>query len=516
MIADGEGGAILAMNSEEYHGFACYGVVQKIDSAGVLQWDPPVWLSSIGDYTWPADMVSDGAGGAFAAYCGFLLETRSYAIRIYTDGSTLGLPLCSAEFGMLAEPSIVADDQCNAIIAFAFTPEGSIKDIYAQRNDFNGNALWDTCGIGVCTAAQWQSEPKQIPDGARGAIIVWRDARNGNNDIYAQRVNAAGTMLWTEDGIEVCTESGSQEKHQMIMDGAGGVFVVWQDKRSGNFDIYAQRINSYGTALWTADGVAVCTERNNQDYPFVVADDAGGAIVVWRDLRDGDYDVYAQRFDENGNMLWQANGIAVASGTANQRCQRIAADGAGGAIIAWVSEADIDFNVYAQRVDADGDFIWPGDCVPVCTAVGNQDNLAMAGVSTGAAIIAWKDERSGEPYVSDVYAMMLNDQTVTAVAEGGGVHPYKLEIEIINYPNPFNPGTRIEYRVAERCHVNVHVYDIMGRRVKCLVDREEAGGIHSIEWNGVNEEGVPVASGVYFARLDAGTDSKTVKMVILR
>jgi hypothetical protein len=516
MIADGAGGAILAMYSEEYHGFASYGVVQKIDSAGALQWDPPVFLSAIGDYTWPADMVSDKVGGAFVAYCGYMLVTKSYAKRIYTHGGTMGLPVCGEEEGIIAEPCIIGGDMWDAIIAFAYTPEGAIKDIYAQRDSSNGSALWGTCGIAVCTAAEWQTEPRIATDAEGGAVIAWKDYRDGNADLYAQRVNPAGTMLWAADGIPVCTESGSQERHQIMADGTGGVFIVWQDKRSGNFDIYAQRINSYGMVLWTTDGVAVCTEKNDQDYPFLVSDDAGGGLIVWRDSRDGNYDVYAQRFDDNGNMLWPHDGVAIAGGAGNQRCQRIAADGAGGAIIAWVDETGVDFDVYAQRIDGNGDFVWPGDRVPVCTAAGNQDNLAMAGVGTGAAIVAWKDERSGEPYVSDVYAMMLNDDTITGIIESGHVHPYGVEIQIINYPNPFNPGTSIEYRIAKRCHVILRIYDITGREIKCLIDREESGGVRSIEWNGTDEGGAPVASGVYFARLDAGAGSTTVKMVLLR
>ena len=63
-------------------------------------------------------------------------------------------------------------------------------------------------------------------------------------------------------------------------DGAGGAIVTWHDTRSGGTtDIYAQRVNASGAIQWTADGVALCTARGNQDYVWITIDGAGGAIV---------------------------------------------------------------------------------------------------------------------------------------------------------------------------------------------------------------------------------------------
>ena len=60
------------------------------------------------------------------------------------------------------------------------------------------------------------------------------------------------------------------------------------------FDIYAQRVNAAGSPQWTADGVALCTAANDQRDPTIVSDGAGGAIVTWDDRRNGGYDIYAQ------------------------------------------------------------------------------------------------------------------------------------------------------------------------------------------------------------------------------
>jgi hypothetical protein len=83
--------------------------------------------------------------------------------------------------------------------------------------------------------------------------------------------------------------------------------VTWHDNRTpaNAFDIYAQRINSAGAVQWTGDGVALCTATRNQSLPVIAAAGTGGAIVAWMDLRNGnenndDDDVYAQRVNAFG------------------------------------------------------------------------------------------------------------------------------------------------------------------------------------------------------------------------
>jgi hypothetical protein len=87
-----------------------------------------------------------------------------------------------------------------------------------------------------------------------------------------------------------------------------------------------------------------------------------------------------------------------------------------------------------------------------------------------------------------------------------------------NYPNPFNPQTTIDYTISGATHVRVDIFDTAGRRVRRLVDEDqtpETGG-HRVSWDGTDDRGVRVASGIYFYRLKAGTYTKTHKMVLLR
>jgi flagellar hook assembly protein FlgD len=87
-----------------------------------------------------------------------------------------------------------------------------------------------------------------------------------------------------------------------------------------------------------------------------------------------------------------------------------------------------------------------------------------------------------------------------------------------NYPNPFNPTTTISYSIAERGHVTLQVYDASGHLVRTLIDEEQApqaGGFTKV-WNGQDDKGQRVASGVYFFRLSAGNRTLTKKLVVLK
>ena len=85
-----------------------------------------------------------------------------------------------------------------------------------------------------------------------------------------------------------------------------------------------------------------------------------------------------------------------------------------------------------------------------------------------------------------------------------------------NYPNPFNPSTTISYEIPQSEKVSLVVYDILGQKVRTLVNKVVKSGVHEITWNGTNEAGNRMASGIYFYKLDAGSFSRTMKMVMLK
>lgn len=85
-----------------------------------------------------------------------------------------------------------------------------------------------------------------------------------------------------------------------------------------------------------------------------------------------------------------------------------------------------------------------------------------------------------------------------------------------NYPNPFNPTTRINYDVPEMGITDIRLYDLMGREVRTLMNRELAAGYHTLTWDGKNNKGQLVSAGIYFCQLRARGFTKTLKMMLLK
>jgi hypothetical protein len=85
-----------------------------------------------------------------------------------------------------------------------------------------------------------------------------------------------------------------------------------------------------------------------------------------------------------------------------------------------------------------------------------------------------------------------------------------------NYPNPFNPITTIRYDLPEQSHVNIIIYDMLGREVTQFVNATQEAGYRSVQWNSTNSFGKPVSAGVYIYRIQAGKFMQARKMVLLK
>lgn len=96
--------------------------------------------------------------------------------------------------------------------------------------------------------------------------------------------------------------------------------------------------------------------------------------------------------------------------------------------------------------------------------------------------------------------------------ETGTDFPVKFELAQ-NYPNPFNPATTIQYTVPGG-RVKIDVYNILGQKIKTLVDKDMPTGSHQVVWDGTNDFGNPISTGVYICKIKSDAGIKTLKMVL--
>ena len=121
---------------------------------------------------------------------------------------------------------------------------------------------------------------------------------------------------------------------------------------------------------------------------------------------------------------------------------------------------------------------------------------------------------SGDPntvYVDNVY--LYGDGT--SIEDGLAVLPTEHAL-LPNYPNPFNPSTTIRYQLAAETAVQLSVYDVRGHLVRTLVNDQQAAGRYSLQWDGRNNAGQLIGTGIFLARLEAGSFNETIKMVYMK
>lgn len=377
-------------------------------------------------------------------------------------------------------PRLAPDGAGGAIVVWQGNDAGSASDIVVQHVDSTGQVLWPSPGVPVSNESAERRGPQVLPDGAHGAIVVWQELRHGRDwDLYAQRLDPNGVAVWAPEGMPVSVAPGDQLSPQISTDGHGGVIVTWENRprargygASGqpapqdttrSSDVFAQRLDSTGVARWAPNGVPITGTAGNEFQPTVVTDGHGGAYVTWVDVDPSSKTVAvaAQRVDSIGNVLWrppvwiardaesntspaitsdrQGGAIVAWNGKGGVLARRIRPDrprqpwgldpvllssrvffgppvaiptGDGGAIVAWSGgrDPDVVVNIFAQRVGPNGERRWGDAGKPVCPMRGAQTEPAMVRDGAGGAILVWRDARSGAP--TDLYAQRIDSTGV--------------------------------------------------------------------------------------------------------
>jgi len=436
-VSDGAGGAIVVYVGSVQdpnvgfsifakHILACGGLDPTWPSSGVpltsMQADIPV-------------VAPDGTGGIYVAWqnAGFGApgNVDIYAQHLLGTGvvdpawQSDGLPVCTAPEGQ-SFPKIAADGANGAYVAWFDGRVPPLFHTFVQHLLPSGvDPVWTVNGVQATSTGFSQGIPEVCSDGAGGVIVAWGENRRVGTmrDIFAQRMSSSGSFLWGTTGARVTGASGNQdlfglgggsidvkgvtqEQGSALMpDGSGGCFVTWADQRSGNVDVYAQRLISTGAAApgWDANGVALTTAAGNQLSPLIVSDGSGGVIATWAEFGNNSVaSISTQHVSASGAVDRPANGLAVIPSATMDYLHTMISDGSHGAILAWQdlsggSNAD---DVFAQHVVTSGalavDPVWPVGGAAVMTAAGFQSNSGsswMARDGSGGFLVVAQDAR---------------------------------------------------------------------------------------------------------------------------
>jgi hypothetical protein len=477
-------------------------------------------------------IVSDGHGGAIVAW----QDGRSaasgldiFAQHILGTGvvdpawPANGQALCTIR-GDQDNPTITSDGAGGAIVTW-MDRRSSLTDIdiFAQHVLVSGTVdpNWPAGGLAVCTAPAQQDLPKIVSDGSGGAIVTWHDFRpsTSNVDIYAQHVRSSGTVdpAWPVNGRALTLAAGAQLNPSIVSDGVHGAIVSWEDSRTGETDIFAQRVLGSGAiaAGWPQDGLAVSTAALEQVQPLITADGASGAIVTWRDFRNGlNHSPFAQHLLATGTVdpAWPVNGRALSLSGGKEGDASIVADGTGGAIVGWEEGADIVVNhVFGSGVP-DPTFPVNGQFVRQVLDFERSPDLVSSGA--GGAIVTWSDADL-LPEVPDfnIFAMIVLTQQTLSVDPGT---PGSAITFARPSPSPARGPVTLRFALPRAAAVQLAIYDAAGRQVRELLSGTEPAGAHQISWDLRDESGRPVPAGVSFARLEVDGQALIGRVVTLK
>lgn len=411
--------------------------VQRIDSGGQKLWGAAKEVAVTEWEKFEPAAVKDGSGGAIVAWiegrggwcgAGFKADCDIYAQHFSATGARLwgatGVPVTTAPANQgVSGISIASDGNGGAFFAWEDARPDCCK-VYAQHIASDGNATWTPDGIRLSPEPSIMfgpmfGSPQIVPDGESGAVVTWLENQVNPEveppPVTVQRVAAAGTIMWPEDGVRIGTPVFST--FSVAGDGAGGAFVAFVADTGADYgEMSVQRVNSDGTPLWGENGTLLGEADYYAETPDLIADGNGGAIVTWvkhgfdEPSQTESIDVFAQRLDAEGTPTWEGGGKPICTQPGEQDDPRILGDGNGGAIIVWRDCRDypdrIDCffgsDIYAQQLTPDGTELWPADGTPVSVAPGPQSVgqgtppshfIHMTTDMAGGAIVAWPDGR---------------------------------------------------------------------------------------------------------------------------
>jgi hypothetical protein len=401
--------------------------VQRMDAYGQPRWalngfpiTPP--LSSTNPIR--LGIASDGAGGAYVAWCDQVVATTGLDIFVqHVLAAGLvdpawpagGLPVCSAT-GNQTYPQIVADGAGGAVIAwkdervnFELAP-----DIYAQRVSPTGGTWWTPDGAPVIQAAGDQSTFAMVADGSGGLYVAFEDNHTGNYHILTQHLDgASGARLWALGGVQTSTLPAGQRGPALAAAG-GRLFVAWSDYQGSSVNIYTQAFGPGGVPQWAVNGAPVSVSSTSKTGAELVSDGLGGVIIGWKDsnITAGTLDHHVQRLDPSGNPVWAVNGLALVTPPTAQGEMRVTSDQRSGAIFVWGDYRNGGFingtDLYAQRVSDTGLMLWGTGGTAIATAApSDQSEPRIVSDGAGGAVIAWRDLGRLPGPDTDIYAQQV-------------------------------------------------------------------------------------------------------------
>jgi predicted secreted protein len=327
-------------------------------------------------------------------------------------------------------------------------------DFWLLRSDQNGDTLWTKTYGGTNYDDCWSLTVTQ--DNGFALFGRTESYGAGGTDMWLIKTNYNGDTLWTKTFGGANSEYGG--KIDTILNNGYILTGYTSSHGMGGIDIWLLKTNHLGDTLWTKTFGGSYSDHGES---LVSTSDSGYIICGGsRSYSQGDWDIYVIKTNPHGDSLW-----ALTYGGSNTH--------------------------FANSVIElkEGGYLLAGSTYSF--GAGDKDIILMKLDSLG------------------------NMALLTDIPE-----PYSVKHDNFilsqNYPNPFNPETHIQFGLTQKMKVELMIYNVLGQQVKKLINQDMPPGEHEIIWDGKNDAGNKVNTGIYFYRLQAGYYVKSRKMVLMQ
>ncbi len=328
-----------------------------------------------------------------------------------------------------------------AIFVWSDTRFG-MRNIFAHKIDQDGQLLWGSEGAVVTDLPGRQEDPVAITDGNGGIFVAWVDYRfDEQGDIFFQHLDSNGETLLNDNGIALAQVEGKQITINMCTDSLGGVFVTWQDKRSGiDDDIYGTHVSAEHDVVSPGTGLPIVVEGGNQNAKTIEYAGGSEAFIAWADFREGaNADIYGQRLNTDMEVQFQENGMAIAASDEQELKPRATFVQGNTSFIAW-KEGDESSKVLYQFVDQDG-LVFESP-----RAISDNDALQTAPrvkrSADGEVFVNWKDLRD-DPIDGDQYFQKIDVSGDRQWEDGVRIDP----VDDVDFSARFSAGSNGDLNV---------------------------------------------------------------------
>jgi hypothetical protein len=410
-------------------------------------------------------------------------------------------------------PDLACDESGNLLVVWEDT-RGSLLEIYAQLFDNSGNPTGGNLRVN-CQGMINNFAPSCDMSPAGGFVVVWSASEGNENNVYGRLFSSSGEPVDTcfrinDDGLSV-----DHLNPRVAMDSSGGFVVVWQDRREGQNRIYAQGFAPGGSEVG-ANFAIYCDRADPLQYNADVdVNQRGDFVVTWTEPFLPSTMIFAQRYDSSGARV-DTNMAVVDDSSAFPESPKVTLTDDGYFMVAWTDHRAQGSDVYFQTF-LNG--LRQGSNRRV-----NDENEALqdlVDMTTRSPFLysVWRDNRV--PGLGFSIFFNTVNFTETGVEDNPDEESSPTDFHLSqNYPNPFNPTTRIRYTVGTKqtqpVPVSLKIYNVLGQLVRTLVDEEKAAGSHRVTWDGRDDGGQKLSSGVYLYRLEIENLRVSRRMLLLK